>query len=325
MPDGSLLLTHYESATEPPNYVLTDLETGATQRLTERDHPAPELANVKRIPLRYRRADGVALSSTLYVPPNAEPGASLPLLVWAYPRQYGYGATPVSPASLDRFPTFERAFKLLFVLRGYAVLDDVSMPIVGGPQTANDTFLGQIATNASAAIAAAGATGLADPERVGVAGHSYGAFMVANLLAHTELFDAGVAMSGSYNRTLTPFGFQTERRSLWEARNTYLAMSPLLYSDQIEAPLLLVHGMLDDNPGTPAIQSQSMYDAIRHNGGESELLLLPYERHSYRARVSVFRTANTMLEWFDRHLTGEDEMNRALMASEPAENVTSGF
>jgi dipeptidyl aminopeptidase/acylaminoacyl peptidase len=176
------------------------------------------------------------------------------------------------------------------------------MPIIGTEEEANDTFVEQIVANAAAAIDAAEATGFIDETRVGVAGHSYGAFMVANLLAHSKLFAAGVAMSGAYNRTLTPFGFQTERRTLWQATKTYLAMSPLLYSDRIEAPLLLVHGLKDDNAGTSPQQSLQFYQAIRGNGGDVELLLLPWEGHSYRGRESVLRTAAQMLRWFDDHL-----------------------
>jgi len=317
-PDANLLLTHHENAKEPANYAVHDLAAESMRSLTDRVHPAPELAGVERIALRYRREDGVALSATLYVPADRVPGAELPLLVWAYPRQYGYGSAPVTPDSLDRFPSFERAFKLFFVTQGYAVLDDVSMPVVGNTDTANDTFLEQIVANAQAAVEAVVDTGYADPERVAIAGHSYGAFMVANLLAHTRLFAAGVAMSGAYNRTLTPFGFQTERRSLWEARETYLAMSPLLYSDQIDAPLLLVHGERDDNPGTPPIQSQHLYEAIRHNGGETELLLLPFERHTYRARESVLRTAGAMLGWLDQHVGRSEYLGRTLVATDSA-------
>lgn len=312
--EGNLLLTQFESANEPPNYRIHDLRTGSTWSLTSRTHPAPELANTRRMALHYQRADGLELSATLYVPPGAASDASLPLLIWAYPRQYGQGSAPVLANSQERFPDAERAFKLSFLLSGYAVLDDVSMPVVGNTESANDSFLEQIVENARAAIRAAANTGYVDSTRVGVAGHSYGAFMVANLLAHTRLFAAGVAMSGSYNRTLTPFGFQTERRTLWEARDTYLAMSPLLYSDQIRSPLLLVHGVLDDNSGTPAIQSQYLYEAIRHNGGEAQLLLLPFEGHAYRARESVFLTANAMLDWFDKHLKRSEIAEEAMAA-----------
>lgn len=300
--DGDHVLTQFETASEPPNYRLYDLAAGTQLALTNRAHPAPELARVERIPLRYRRDDGVELSSTLYVPRGSARTGTLPLLVWAYPRRYGYGIDPVGATSTDRFPDPETAFKLSFVLSGYAVLDDVSMPIVGNFDDTNDTFVEQVIANADAALQAAARTGYTDPERAGIAGHSYGAFMVANLLAHSDLFAAGIAMSGAYNRTLTPFGFQTERRSLWQARDAYLRMSPYLYSDQIVSPLLLIHGSLDDNAGTPPTQSQQLYDAIRYNGGNARLILLPYEGHAYRARSSVFMTARAMLDWLDSHL-----------------------
>jgi len=201
--------------------------------------------------------------------------------------------------------TFERAFRSFYLLHGYAVLDDVAMPIVGTEATANDTFVEQIIANADAAIAAAARTGMIDAKRVGVAGHSYGASMVANLLAHSDLFAAGAALSGAYNRTLTPFGFQTERRTLWQAPQTYFAMSPLLYSHQIHTPLLLVHGLSDDNAGTSPLQSTQFYEAIRGNQGDVRLLLLPWEGHTYRARESLQKTAVEMLGWFDRYLKPE--------------------
>ena len=314
--DGERLLTRHESATTPPNYLLHDLESDVTRPLTERTHPVPEFAETRRIALQYRRADGVDLSSNLYLPQDLKTGEKLPLLVWAYPRQYGPGATPHLADARGRFPSTERALKLFFTTRGYAVLDDVSMPVVGSTDTANDTFLEQIIDNADAALRSAADTGFVDLDRVGIAGHSYGAFMVANLMAHTRLFAAGVAMSGAYNRTLTPFGFQTERRTLWEARDTYLEMSPLLYSDQITAPLLLVHGLLDDNAGTPPIQSMQLYEAIRYNGGDTDLLLLPFESHSYRARESVIQVAAAMLEWFDSHLGHSEYQGTPLAASD---------
>ncbi len=314
---GDVLLLRHESVETPPNYLLHDLKTGATESLTHREHPAPELAAVQQVALNYQRADGLGLSSTLLVPPEYTEGDTLPLLLWAYPRQVGAASSSAATDESERFPSSEQAFKFLFAASGYAVLDDVSMPVVGDAETANDTFLEQIIANADAAVAAAVATGIVDPERVGVAGHSYGAFMAANLLAHTRLFAAGVAMSGAYNRTLTPFGFQTERRTLWEARETYLQMSPLLYSDQIDAPLLLIHGMLDDNPGTRPIHSTQLYEAVRHNGGEASLVLLPFEGHSYRARESVLQVAAVTLEWFDTHLLGRTSPVSSLR-NEPA-------
>lgn len=301
-PDAEVLLTRRQSATQPPNYFIDVSGAPRTQALTDFRHPAPNLRDAVRMRLTYRRADGLELSSDLYLPPDHAAGEPLPLVVWAYPRQVGENDSTITMRTRERFMNHDRAFKLVFLLRGYAVMDSVAMPIVGSSAEANDTFIEQIVANAEAAVAAATNTGLVDGSRLGVAGHSYGAFMVANLLAHSELFDAGVALSGAYNRTLTPFGFQTEHRTLWEAPDTYLAMSPFLFSNQIKAPLLLVHGLQDKNAGTSPLQSTQFYQAIRGNGGKAELLLLPLEGHSYRARESVLRTATAMLDWFDRYL-----------------------
>lgn len=324
------LLTRYETAATPPNYFVTDLTAGTDLQLTHNVHPAPALQRVERVALSYLRADGVPLSATLYVPasslaPSAQQQADgtqagnarapLPLVVWAYPKEVGDRVVSDGPPTAERYMGSDRALKLFFLLCGYAVMDDVSMPIVGSSGTANDSFVEQVVANARATVEAAAGTGLIDPSRIGVAGHSYGAFMVANLLAHSHLFRAGAALSGAYNRTLTPFGFQTERRTLWEAPQTYLTMSPLLYSNRIDAPLLLVHGMADNNAGTPPIQSLQFYQAIRGNGGDTELLLLPREGHTYRARESVLETAAAMLDWFDRYLKASPPAHGAVQAS----------
>lgn len=300
-PRGDSLLTRHESATEPPNYFVTSRATGDQRPVTSFRQEAPGLLDATRLQLTYARGDGYSLSSNLYLPPDATRESPLPLVVWAYPREVGTSGHAFAPPLRERFFDPERILKLSFLMRGYAVMDNVAMPIVGSGN-ANDTFIEQIVANSEAAIAAAAATGFVDPSRVGVAGHSYGAFMAGNLLAHSQLFSAGIALSGSYNRTLTPFGFQTERRTFWEAPDTYLAMSPLLYSNKINAPLLLVHGLEDKNPGTSPLQSTQFFQAIRGNGGQAELLLLPLEGHSYRARESVLRTATAMLDWFDRYL-----------------------
>jgi dipeptidyl aminopeptidase/acylaminoacyl peptidase len=301
-PDARVLLVRRESPSASPNYFIGSAARDVALPVTHFEPPSPLLASARRIPLEYEREDGVELSASLYLPPGYDRRTRLPLLVWAYPRQVSVGETATISRTEESAMTFTRAFRLFFLLRGYAVLDDVSMPVVGNESDANDTFVKQIVANAAAAIEAAGSTGSVDTTRVGVAGHSYGAFMVANLLAHSRMFGAGVAMSGAYNRTLTPFGFQTERRTLWQAPNTYLAMSPLLFSDRIDAPLLLVHGLKDNNAGTSPQQSLQFYQAIRGNGGDAELLLLPWEGHSYRSRESVRKTAAQMLRWFDDHL-----------------------
>lgn len=296
------VLTRYETADTPPNYYLVDVAGDGRLQLTHDTHAGPALGRVEQIPLRYTRDDGLPLSATLHVPPRDESRAPLPLVIWAYPKEVdGRAVSPDAP-STQRYAGPARAMKLFFVLAGYAVMDGVSMPVAGDERNANDDFVNQIVANARAAVDAAASTGLVDPARVAIAGHSYGAFMAANLLAHSRLFRAGAALSGAYNRTLTPFGFQTERRTLWEATETYLAMSPLLHSDRIDAPLLLVHGTADNNTGTSPFQSLQFYRAIRGNGGDAELLLLPREGHTYRARESVIETASAMLDWFDRHL-----------------------
>ncbi len=305
---GDYLLVRRETPISPPNVFMTRLADNAEIPVTEHEHPAPALVDTARARLEYERNDGTALSASLYLPPDMTPGERLPLIVWAYPTNVLAGSDARLPDTTDHFPTFKRAFRHFFLLRGYAILDDVSMPIIGDDATANDTFIEQVVENAEAAVRAAVETGTVDFYRVGVAGHSYGAFMVANLLAHSRLFSAGVALSGAYNRTLTPFGFQTERRTLWDAPETYVALSPVIFANQVDAPLLLVHGLLDDNAGTSPIQSTQFFQAIRGNGGTAELLLLPWEGHQYRARESVLKTAAGMLEWFDRHMPPSDSV-----------------
>src|ERR1700694_1185962 len=189
---------------------------------------------------------------------------------------------------------------LFFLLEGYAILDNAAMPVIGDPETVNNTYIEQIVADAKAAIDIAVEMGVSDRERVGVGGHSYGAFMTANLLAHSTLFRAGIARSGAYNRTLTPFGFQTERRTLWEAPETYLRMSPFLNANKITAPLLMIHGEADDNTGTFPVQSERMYQAVRGNGGVVRLVTLPAEAHGYAGKESIEHTLYEMLTWFDR-------------------------
>jgi dipeptidyl aminopeptidase/acylaminoacyl peptidase len=191
---------------------------------------------------------------------------------------------------------------LALLLQGYAIMDEAAMPVIGDPETMNNTFIEQIVQAAHAAIDHAVALGVADPDRVAIGGHSYGAFMTANVLAHSQRFKAGIARSGAYNRTLTPFGFQSERRPLWEAKSVYVEISPLMHADQIKTPMLLIHGEMDNNPGTFPLQSQRMFQAIQGNGGLAKLVMLPYEGHGYRARQSVMHVQHEMVQWLDRYL-----------------------
>lgn len=277
--------------------------TSSPTPLTHFTDPTPQLRKISKQLVTYKRADGVPLSFTFYLPPDYQPGQRLPTVVWAYPLEFNDADTAGQVAgSTNRFTTITGSSHLFFVLHGYAVLDGATMPIVGAPETMNNTFIEQIVSSAQAAIAKAAELGVIDPNRVGVGGHSYGAFMTANLLAHSDLFRAGIARSGAYNRTLTPFGFQGERRTYWEATEIYARLSPFTYAHKINEPILLIHGERDDNSGTFPIQSERLYQAIKGNGGNVRYVTLPYEAHGYAARESIEHTLSEMIAWFDTHV-----------------------
>jgi dipeptidyl aminopeptidase/acylaminoacyl peptidase len=301
--DGARFITRYESKAEPPRYFLYSGRGQDKWALTEGRDPAPQLRGVRKQLVTYRRADGVPLSFTLYLPPGYQEGQRLPAVLWAYPREYLDADTAGQVAgSPHRFTTVTGPSHLFFLTQGYAILDGATMPVIGDTQTANNTYIEQVVASARAAIDKADALGVIDRHRVGVGGHSYGAFMTANLLAHSDLFRAGIARSGAYNRTLTPFGFQAEPRTLWEAPEVYLKVSPFLDAHRIKAPLLLIHGEADNNAGTFPIQSERMYHAVKGNGGTVRYVSLPYEAHGYQARESVEHTLSEMIAWFDRHV-----------------------
>lgn len=297
------ILTVYETPDEVPNWRLRDLERDSIQALSAFEDPTPQLRGIQKELVTYQRADGVELSATLYLPAGYEPGTRLPLVVWAYPLEFNDPATAGQVrGSPHRFTRIGGASHLLYLTQGYAVMDNATMPIVGDPQTMNDTFVEQIVAAAQAAIDKAVELGVADAQRVGVGGHSYGAFMTANLLAHCDLFKAGVARSGAYNRTLTPFGFQSERRTLWEAPEAYARVSPFFHAEKIDEPILMLHGEKDSNSGTFPMQSERLFAAIKGNGGHARLVILPHEDHGYRARESVLHALAEMIEWFDAHV-----------------------
>ena len=302
-PDAARILTQRQSPADPPNVFVRTRATGALRALTSFADPAPQLRAIGRRVVTYKRADGVNLSFTLYTPPGWKEGTRLPTFVWAYPLEYiDRGTASQNTNTTQTFVTITGPSPLFLTLAGYAVLDNAAMPIVGDPATVNDTYVEQLTADAKAAVDEAVRIGVADPDRVAVGGHSYGAFMTANLLAHTRLFKAGIARSGAYNRTLTPFGFQSERRSYWEATDLYTKMSPFTYAHAIKDPLLLIHGMADDNTGTFPIQSERLYAAIQGNGGTARLVMLPYEAHGYVGRESVETTLAEMLDWLNRWL-----------------------
>jgi dipeptidyl aminopeptidase/acylaminoacyl peptidase len=297
---GSRLLTKRESPTEPPNYFI---RTGKTLKpLTNFKGVTPGAAGITKQLVTYKRADGVPLSFTLYLPANYKPGTKLPSVVWAYPYEFSDTETAgqVTGHAAQAYP--ELNYHQLFVLNGYAVIDNAAIPIIGDPDTVNNTYVDQLKMGAQAAVDEAVEMGFADRDRIGVFGHSYGAFMTANLLAHTNIFKAGVAESGAYNRTLTPFGFQAERRTFWEASEVYTKMSPFWYADKIKTPILLIHGEADDNTGTFPIQSERMYSAIRGNGGTVRLVMLPGEAHGYRGMETMEHVLWEEITWFDKYL-----------------------
>ncbi|HZH91294.1 MAG TPA: prolyl oligopeptidase family serine peptidase [Pyrinomonadaceae bacterium] len=317
--DATQFVTRRETPIEPGNLFLRTITGDAARAaapaagetawqstlkpLTQFPDPTPQLRDIRKQLVTYKRADGVQLSFTLYLPPGYKEGTRLPTVVWAYPLEFNDAATAGQVSgSTQRFTTIGGPSHLFFLMNGYAVLDNTTMPVVGDPETVNNTYVEQIVSSAKAAIDKAVEMGVTDPERVGVGGHSYGAFMTANLLAHSDLFRAGIARSGAYNRTLTPFGFQSERRVLWEAPEMYIKVSPFMNAHKIKEPILLLHGEADNNTGTFPIQSERMYQAIRGTGGTARLVMLPLESHGYAARETTEHVLYEMLDWFDRHV-----------------------
>jgi dipeptidyl aminopeptidase/acylaminoacyl peptidase len=302
--DGKQILTTHETRTEPPNSCVRDLGTGERQAITSFRDPYPQItASTKnRQFVTYKRNDGVLLSGTIYLPAGYEVGKGrLPMVVWAYPREFTTSdAASQVIGSPNRFTTVSGASHLLLLTQGYAIFDGPTMPIVGEGETANDNYVSQLVASAQAAVDKAVEMGFADRDRVGVGGHSYGAFMTANLLAHADIFRAGIARSGAYNRTLTPFGFQNERRTFWEARSVYANMSPFFFADKINEPILLIHGEADNNSGTFPVQTERLYMALKGHGAIVRYVTLPLESHGYSARESVLHTVAEMLNWMDR-------------------------
>jgi dipeptidyl aminopeptidase/acylaminoacyl peptidase len=301
--DRDTVLIWRETPTSPPNLAVTRLSTDARTQLTDWPDPHPQLTGIQKRMLAYDRGDGVQLTGMLHLPPGYDPqrDGRLPLVIWAYPLDYGDAATAGQVrGTTERFTRLNASEPVWFLLRGFAVLQNATMPVIGDPETMNDTYIEQISAAATAHVKALTEMGIADPAQVAVGGHSYGAFMTANLLAHTDLFAAGIARSGAYNRTLTPFGFQTERRNFWEATGVYDRVSPFRYADKIAAPLLLIHGERDANPGTFPIQSERLFQAIQGTGGTARLVVLPYESHGYLARESVLHVLAEQLDWLDR-------------------------
>ncbi len=312
--DEKTFLTWHQSPADPPNAFVRTLGApianavaeeaafdSSPRAITHMIDPTPAVRAIKKRLVKYKRADGMDLSFTLYTPRDYKEGTRLPAILYAYPLDYADASKAGQVTGSEQLFTRLRLYKLM-LLAGYAVIDSASFPIVGDPKRAYDTYLEQLVADAKAAVQKAVDLGVVDPKRIGVTGHSHGALMTVNLLAHSDLFRAGMATSGSYNKTLTPFGFQNERRSVWDAQDVYLKVSPFFFANKIKLPLLIMHGEDDANPGTTPLQATKLYEAIRGNGGTARLVMLPHEPHWYAALESNEQYVAEMLRWFDKYV-----------------------
>ena len=310
----NLFLTRRESKDEPPNYLLRGLKDNSLEYVTNFEHPYPQMKNLYKEMLTYKRDDGIDLSATLYLPPGRKPSdGPLPLLVWAYPREFKTSkAASQVVGSAHRFfsinPASSSSSALIMLSYGYAILMGATMPIIGeGDQEPNDSFIKQLVGSAQAAADIMVERNITTRDQIGIGGHSYGAFMTANLLAHSDIFQAGIARSGAYNRSLTPFGFQSEQRTFWEAPEIYFEMSPFMHAQKVNEPILLIHGEADNNSGTFPVQSKRYYHALKGHGATAKLVLLPHESHGYKARESVMHVLWETANWLDTYVKKEDK------------------
>ena len=300
------ILVRRESKTEYPNYYFRHIHSDQLEQITDFENPFAALNEVHKEVINYKRDDGLELSATLYLPVgyDKEQMERMPMLMWAYPREHKDKATASQTTSYANEFTYPYyGSPVYWVNRGYVVLEDVAFPIVGeGDAEPNDSFREQLVANAKAAIDAVDEMGYIDRKRVGVGGHSYGAFMTANLLSHSDLFAAGIARSGAYNRTLTPFGFQAEERSYWDAPEVYYTMSPFMHADKMKTPMLLIHGEADNNSGTYPMQSERYFNALKGLGATVRLVMLPKESHGYAARESILHMLWEQDQWLERYV-----------------------
>ena len=305
-PKKKKLLVRIESPTEYPNYYFRTIGGKQIDQITHFENPFKSLQNVDKEVISYTREDGIELSGTLYLPIGYDKNKKekAPMIMWAYPTEFkdksSAGQNTKNPNEFT-YPYY--GSMVYWVTRGYIVLDDASFPIIGdGDEEPNDSFREQLVANAKAAIDAVDELGYVDRERVAVGGHSYGAFMVANLLSHSDLFAAGIARSGAYNRTLTPFGFQSEERNYWEAPEIYNGMSPFMHAEKMNEPLLLVHGEADNNSGTYPMQSERYFNALKGLGATVRLVILPKESHGYRSKESILHLLWEQDQWLEKHV-----------------------
>jgi dipeptidyl aminopeptidase/acylaminoacyl peptidase len=304
------IITRRETEKEVPNYYLKSLQANTSVAITSFSNPYASMEGVTKEKIKYKRADGVDLTGDLYLPKgyNKEKDGPLPTLLWAYPREFTSAADASQiRGNQHKFTLLSWGSPVFYVTQGYAILDNAEMPIVATSpdKKPNDDFVNQLILNANAAIDKLVSMGVSDRNKFAIGGHSYGAFMTANVLAHSNLFKAGIARSGAYNRTLTPFGFQNEDRTFWQAPQLYLDMSPFAHANKIKTPILLTHGEMDDNTGTFPINSERLYAAIKGHGGTVRFVYLPYEAHGYRGKENVLHLLYEQGRWLDKYLKGK--------------------
>ncbi len=301
------VLVQIQSKNEFPNYYIRNIKSKAKlDQITWFKNPFESIKNVYKEVIKYNRKDGVELSGTLYLPVGYDTTkkVKLPLLIWAYPVEYkDKSSAGQSDQNPNQFTYPNYGSFVYWVTKGYVVLDNASFPIVGeGSAEPNDTFIDQLVSSAEAAIDAVNKLGYIDPKKVAVGGHSYGAFMTANLLTHSKLFACGIARSGAYNRTLTPFGFQSEQRNYWDAPDVYNTMSPFMNAEKMKTPLLLVHGDADNNPGTFTLQTERYFQALKGLGAPVRMVLLPKEAHGYVAKENILHLLWEEDQFFEKYL-----------------------
>ena len=305
---GDILIS-LQSAKKYPNYYTKNIKSGKTSAVTAIENPFKSLENVHKQLLNYTREDGVELSGTLYLPAGYDmtKKEKLPLLIWAYPREYKDKQTASQTTANPKAFTFPSYGSFIYwVAKGYAVLDNAAFPIIGeGDSEPNDTFIPQLVANAKAAIDAVDSLGVIDRKKVAVGGHSYGAFMTAHLLSNSDLFAAGIARSGAYNRTLTPFGFQSEQRNFWDDPQLYFTMSPFMSANRMKTPLLLTHGAADNNPGTFTLQTERYFQALKNMGAPVRMVILPGEAHGYVAKENIFHLLWEQDQFLEKYLKGK--------------------
>jgi len=319
--DKNQLLVRIEAKADYPNYYYRNLKNNKLRQITQFENPFKSIQNVHKEVISYKRDDGLDLSGTLYLPVgyDIKKKEKMPMILWAYPREYkDKSSAAQNTQNPNRFTYPSWGSPIYWVTRGYVVLAGASFPIVGeGDEQPNDSFRSQLVANGKAAIDAVDKLGYIDRNRVAVGGHSYGAFMVANLLSHSNMYAAGIARSGAYNRTLTPFGFQSEERSYWEAPEVYYTMSPFMHADKMKTPLLLIHGEADNNSGTYPLQSERYFNALKGLGATVRLVMLPKESHGYRAKESILHLLWEQDQWLEKYVKEKMPTNPEEVTLEP--------